>query len=374
MFASSNAFNTWSLVSCEATYLTSMQLFISAPSFFRTSNYSPTTCSRPIRPLICASSTQPNTNSVSAWQQKFLLLLDPSLNSSARQVLIQDLAKTAPDALSDCNCKSAITGLADVARQVADVVPDIFSAAPKYAAKAVENIPNIVSRMADMEMSPASMPRTVEDVAVEFRNIFNRTPEGLFTPNYQVVSSREGYEIRNYPPMIMAVTAMKPDKDGDRVNEVESVNVMGQSFNSLAGYLFGKNQTKTAMKMTTPVVLSKGIADESMSFIIGEYENVDDIPETLDDTVTLQEEPSRMYAASQFTGYVTQAEARRQYEKLCTMLKRDAVELVDDEAYKCMIYNGPSTIASLRRNEMIIEVIYSQPKPDSDTTPNTATQ
>ena len=88
-----------------------------------------------------------------------VLLLDPSLNSWARQVLLQDLAKTAPDALKNCNCKSAISGLADVARQVADVVPDIISEGPKIAADTLQNLPDVVSRMSDVERpSPPCRP------------------------------------------------------------------------------------------------------------------------------------------------------------------------------------------------------------------------
>ena len=206
----------------------------------------------------------------------------------------------------------------------------------------------------------------MNEIATEFRNVFNRTPEGLFTPKFDILTEKETYEIRKYPSMIMAVTDMNVEKDGERVSEVKSASAMANSFNTLAGYLFGKNKASTSMKMTTPVVLSKGVPDQSMSFIIGEYASVDDVPQTLDESVTLREEPGAIYAASEFTGYVTEAEARRQYDKLSKQLRKDGLELADKDAFKCMIYNGPSTIPSLRRNEMIIELIYSHPEPKTE--------
>lgn len=298
------------------------------------------------------------------------MLLDPTMPVGAKQVLVQDLAKRAPEILNDSfnkSCKEfGLEGVGDVIRQFQeDLLPDLLSNGPRYVARAAEELPKTMSRMSsNSDTMRAGMPTSMnaEEVQREFRNIFNRTPEGLFTPDYMVLGKFGGYEIRQYPTLIIAETKMAPEgKSTAGTTEVENASAMGQSFSNLAGFLFGKNEGKTAMKMTTPVILSKGQPEETMSFIIGEYDNVEAVPSSLDDSVTLREQPGQIYAVSEFTGYVTQGEANRQREKLLNVLSRDGIELSPDgeSTYKCMIYNGPSTLPNLRRNEMMIEVIYS---------------
>lgn len=318
----------------------------------------------------CAPFASPSMNGkheeTASWQQEIRLLLNPNITNGARQVLLQDLAKRTPEIIED-TCSMArsnpnMKGILDVLRQVTeDIVPDLVLNGPGYLAKAVQEFPNGVTRQAmDSNSMPNSMPRpTAADLRQEFRNVFNRTPEGLFTPQYEVLCSYDGFEIRKYPTLIVATSAMNPDKTGADTTEVESAAAMGQAFSTLAGYLFGKNDSKTAMKMTTPVVLDKGVPDEKMSFIIGEYTSVEDVPKTLDDSVVLREEEGRVYAVLEFSGYVTQGEAKRQREELLSLLSKNGIQTTDigRGTYKCMIYNGPSTLPNLRRNELMIEVV-----------------
>lgn len=307
------------------------------------------------------------------WQDDLRMLLDPKLNSSARQILIQDLTKRFPDSFNEfiqSPCVSRHTnGLADVFRQFTnDILPDLVTNGPRYVSRAVEDAPRSSTSDSTRASSPSSQvpfPKPsfdLDDVTREFRNVFNRTPEGLFTPEFRVLLSAEGYQIRQYPTLIIAETEMAPTPQSTNPTEVESAVAMGQSFNSLAGYLFGKNASSKEMKMTTPVVLSKGspAQQETMSFIIGEYASVGDVPKSLDSSVSLREEPGKIYAVCEFSGFVTQGEAKRQRERLLSMLARDNIQVTESgkEIYKCMIYNGPSTLPNLRRNELLIEVLY----------------
>lgn len=316
------------------------------------------------------------------WQEELRMLLDPSLNASAKQVLIQDFAKRLPEVIkSPCVAR----GFEDVFRQLTDdVIPDLVTNGPKYVSRAMESAASSTTTVNPRESSsssssssdssssftPPPMNMNMEEVSREVRNIFNRTPEGLFTPAYDVLTKTDTYDIRRYGTVIIAETDMKPDD----VSEGESALAMGRSFNTLAGYLFGGNSSKTSMKMTTPVMLSKTSSSstatrqegdeqqkaDSMSFIIGEYASVDDVPKTVDDRVTLREQPGTTYAAVEFSGFVTVGEAKRQRQRLLTALRKDGVQVtaLGEREYKCMVYNGPSTLPNLRRNEMLIEVEY----------------
>lgn len=292
------------------------------------------------------------------WQEELQMLLDPSMSVSAKQVLIQDFAKRLPEVLNS-PCAS---GLKDVFRQLTDdVIPDLVTNGPKYVSRAMDATTTPRTPKSPIPPPESFSPPSVnmEDVSREVRNVFNRTPEGLFTPAFDVLKKTDEYDIRRYGTVIVAETQMKA-KD---VTEGDSAAAMGQSFNTLAGYLFGGNATKTSMKMTTPVMLNKATTEsDSMSFIIGEYASVDEVPKTLDESVVLREEPGRTYASVEFSGFVTVGEAKRQRERLVRALEKDGVKLtaLGKDQYKCMIYNGPSTLPNLRRNELMIEVEYGE--------------
>jgi hypothetical protein len=93
-----------------------------------------------------------------------------------------------------------------------------------------------------------------------------RLPEGLETPKYEVVAKRSsGYEVRRYDPFSVCSVGMEKTRPADAYKTDATVSdpkMSGaRSFGALAGYLFGKNQQETAMKMTTPV-LSSGQGSE----------------------------------------------------------------------------------------------------------------
>ena len=64
-------------------------------------------------------------------------------------------------------------------------------------------------------------------------------------------------------------------------------------------------------------------------------------------------------AVSEFGGFATGAEVRRQRDALLRQLQRDGAPLCDPsgEAYVLMQYNPPYTLPWLRRNEIAIELV-----------------
>ena len=61
--------------------------------------------------------------------------------------------------------------------------------------------------------------------------------------SYQVLEKRNGYEIRQYGPVIVAETMINESFE----------NAGNMAFGILAGYIFGNNQSKTKISMTAPV-------------------------------------------------------------------------------------------------------------------------
>lgn len=301
----------------------------------------------------CADSGSPSPSE--SFESDIRLLLCGELGGTARKILAQDLAKRAPEAVEDALRVRGLGGVADFATQVRnDIIPDVLKNGSAYVRTAQTSISR-PSPLTDVRPPPFD----AETFAQEVRNVFNTTPEGLYTPPYEVLASRPGYELRRYERMVVAQTPMR----AEATTEVDNAGAMGSSFSTLAAYLFGENQGGNAMKMTTPVILNKSDdGNECMSFVIGEYDDVESVPKPsgkVVDNVQVEEMEGATYAVVEFSGFATVGEMRRRREKLLELLKKDRVELPSDaeNEYKCFIYNGPTTLPFRRRQELMIEVL-----------------
>ena len=135
------------------------------------------------------------------------------------------------------------------------------------------------------------------------------------------------------------------------------------SFGALAGYLFGKNDKSTAMKMTTPVLTSpRADAEKQMEFVLpSQYwdsDNLTTAPKPLSGSgVTLQQKESEERAVLMFGGYASEKEvARRKYE-LEKALSKDAEWKALEEEVTVAQYNDPFTVPWRRLNEVSIRVV-----------------
>ncbi|XP_027768407.1 heme-binding-like protein At3g10130, chloroplastic isoform X2 [Solanum pennellii] len=135
----------------------------------------------------------------------------------------------------------------------------------------------------------------------------------LETVKFKVLKLTDQYEIREVEPYFVAEATM-PGKSGFDFNGAS------QSFNTLAGYLFGKNTKKESMAMTTPVitrrtqsdgekmemttpVITKRAEDQEkwrMSFVMpSKYGS--DLPLPKDTSVTIKEVPRKTVAVVAFS-------------------------------------------------------------------------
>lgn len=72
--------------------------------------------------------------------------------------------------------------------------------------------------------------------------------------SYEVVQTKSDFEIRYYPPVMMAAYVS------------DSNNSSG--FRSLFRYISGSNQSQTKIAMTTPVHMEKQEQGNSMAFVL----------------------------------------------------------------------------------------------------------
>merc|ERR1719163_1638159 len=108
----------------------------------------------------------------------------------------------------------------------------------------------------------------------------------------------EPVELRAYEPFTVARTSMERPANTPAGG--------GEGFNTLASYLFGENEAKTAMPMTTPVETcnpSDGSAS-TMAFVLPK-QNVEVPPTPLASSrVRIEEVPERLVLVKAFGGIV----------------------------------------------------------------------
>jgi len=214
-----------------------------------------------------------------------------------------------------------------------------------------------IARLEKVARREAKAKFQVEDMA-------QRIPEGLETPDYSVIANRKGYEIRNYKPFsVCSVSMNKPRPDDSSKTDAKTNPQMAgaSSFGALAGYLFGKNQESTAMKMTTPV-LKVGEGDDSqMSFVLpSEYwDGLEAAPKPFDESgVVLEKNAGGDRAVVMFGGFAGKKDVEERKKQLLDSLAKDDEWTAEPNALVFVAqYNDPFTPPWKRRNEVSVNVV-----------------
>ncbi len=149
-------------------------------------------------------------------------------------------------------------------------------------------------------------------------------------PSYTVVERRDGYEIRDYAPYIVA----EVETSGQRN---QSLN---QGFRLLADYIFGNNTKSAPIAMTAPVaesvsepvamtvpVMEQGSGDtRRVTFSMPSKYTLETLPKPNNSAVKLREIPSHRVAVLRFSWYATDSRVARLQSQLIDILKRDNIK------------------------------------------------
>jgi SOUL heme-binding protein len=188
---------------------------------------------------------------------------------------------------------------------------------------------------------------------------------------YRVLEKKDGYEIREYAPHIIAQTVTSGDYNQS----------MNSGFRTIAGYIFGGNTKKESIAMTAPVVTSmsekigqktpedvsgvsekiamtvpvittKGDGARTMSFVMPKGYTLETLPVPNDTKVELIEVKAQKKAALRFSWYRT--ENRIEQNKIAGLLARDGITATGTPEFAA--YNGPGTPPWMNRHEVLIQV------------------
>jgi len=161
---------------------------------------------------------------------------------------------------------------------------------------------------------------------------------------YRVVQREKEFEIRFYPPSVMATVRM----------EVNSYSEMsGRGFRKLAGYIFGGNESETSIAMTAPVHMDFTGKGSSMSFVMPSSWELDKLPTPKDSGVVLENSKEEYVAAIRFGGYASDSVIQKQSARLQKLLEEKGIAWYGN--FRFLGYNPPFQPV-FRRNEIIVSV------------------
>ena len=176
---------------------------------------------------------------------------------------------------------------------------------------------------------------------------------------YTVVRSAAGFEIRDYPPSIVAETVVEGSLE-------EAGN---QAFGRLFGYISGKNRAQGKIAMTAPV--SQRPSSEripmtapvgqrpaeggwAVSFVMPASYTMETLPAPESPAVTLRQLPACRMAAVRYSGVWSEERYLRYKGELESWIAKSGLTTVGPAVWAR--YNPPFTPWFLRRNEVLIPI------------------
>lgn len=164
------------------------------------------------------------------------------------------------------------------------------------------------------------------------------------TPDYKVIKTIGEVEIRKYPKMVVAQTQLQ-----DTIMDKS----MNSGFRTIAGYIFGGNDSNQKIAMTAPVVVKMGDT-ATMYFVMPKQYKKDELPKPVSGRVKILEEGEKTLAVITYGGFSSAEKVETYRQKLATILNQQNIKTVGPFMY--MGYNAPWDVIK-RRNEVAVEVL-----------------
>jgi len=192
--------------------------------------------------------------------------------------------------------------------------------------------------------------------------VFVYVIQNVEKPDYQVLAEDGDFELRDYPPLVVAEVS----GSGDRQQSLSN------GFGPLARYIFAKERGGERIAMTAPVQQRAVAPDEKIAmtapvtqtpvedgrwtvqFIMPAEYGLEDLPAPGNAEVKLEQIPARRIAAVRFSGRTNDQAIAEQQQRLEDWVSGRDLEPRGEPIYA--YYNDPFTPGPLRRNEVMFEV------------------
>jgi predicted transcriptional regulator YdeE len=172
--------------------------------------------------------------------------------------------------------------------------------------------------------------------------MFAVTAMAIETPNYKTVEQDGKFEVRDYPAMSVARTAMG---DGD--------------FMRLFRYISGSNESEQKIAMTAPVLVQHQGEDKGMSFVVPREVAATKVPAPKADDVSVEQMPAARFAVFTYSGRRTDKNEGEALSKLRAWMEKKNLRPEGEPVFA--YYDPPWTLPFMRRNEVMLRVSRTQP-------------
>lgn len=178
-------------------------------------------------------------------------------------------------------------------------------------------------------------------IAVQYFGI--RSQKDIETYKYEVIKNYGEFEVRQYAPALF--TSVQIDNNGYS-------DASSNGFSILGGYIFGANEGKEKIAMTSPVTMSME-EKMTMMFMVPSKYSVDDLPKPENGNIEFKQIPSRKMAAITFGGWANDDKISQHKQQLIELLQKENIPFTDN--FYFYGYNAPYEVFN-RKNEVVIEL------------------
>ena len=169
----------------------------------------------------------------------------------------------------------------------------------------------------------------------------NKTKEQPYT----VLEKDGDIEIRLYPSATLATVQSTAKSYGEMASP---------GFRTLAGYIFGGNESETQIAMTSPVQVDINDSLSTMSFVMPEGYDMNNLPKPNNSAVILSKTNEQVMAAIRFRGFADDSDREKHKQELAAYLNSKGIQTKGN--FKFLGYNPPYQLVG-RRNEVVIEIV-----------------
>ena len=170
------------------------------------------------------------------------------------------------------------------------------------------------------------------------------------TPDYNQILKEGAYEIRDYPPILVAQATG------------------GNLFRTIADYIFGNNKLEQNISMTAPVqqkenqkiAMTAPVQQQlngkswRISFVMPSEYSFNSLPVPNDNRVRLKKILAKKFIVIEFSGTYSNENVEEHENQLMNYIETNKINIISSPKYA--FYNAPWTLPFLRRNEIMIEI------------------
>ena len=172
---------------------------------------------------------------------------------------------------------------------------------------------------------------------------FIHLQRNIETYPYVVKKKYKQFEIRSYETTLF--TSVRLSTKGYK-------NSSSKGFSILAGYIFGNNERKEKIAMTSPVSMS--LEDSTtMMFMVPKKLKKDMLPKPNQTGIEFKQEPAKNLAAIRFSGWANDTKIEKYKQHLKAALDAEGIKYTNQ--FYFFGYNAPFEILN-RKNEILVEL------------------